>query len=101
MMTSFMRFLLLLCLFGLLGCRSPKNSADLDLSNEDKLSLIAFIKTQTDEPIQMLHRDREVPSLIKVNTGHELKAFTSSGHLFWVMKTKEGWQVVRRGTWDS
>lgn len=96
-----MRLLPAFLLVILVGCSSVRNPAKLNLSREDRAQIESLIKTETDEPIQMINPDSEVRGAVRVNTGYSLEAFNSSGKSFILKKTKTGWIVIFRGSWIS
>ena len=96
-----MRLLPTILLVTFVGCSSVRDSATLDLSREDRAQIESLIKSETDEPIQMINPDSEVRGAVRVNTGFSLEAFNSSGKSFILKKTKNGWIVIFRGSWIS
>jgi hypothetical protein len=69
------------------------------VSDADRAEIAEVIGKETDERILMLNRAGR--NRVSVNTGHELKAFNSSGKHFLLKKTRKGWVVIDRGGWDS
>ena len=89
--------LLLICV----GCSSIRDTAALDLSSEDRAQIASLIKSETDEPIQMIGPDSEIRGAVLVGTGFSSEAFNSSGKAFTLKKTKKGWIIIGRGSWNS
>jgi hypothetical protein len=81
--------------------REHREAKQREISGEDRAEIAAVVKLETDEPILMLNREDDHPELVRVNTGHSLKAINSSGKTFVLTKKKSRWVVIFRGTWAS
>jgi hypothetical protein len=97
-----MKFALFLCLLGFVACSSVRQTPlQSDISADDHRDISALIATETSEPILWMYRDDDDLKLIHVGTGYSMKTFNSSGRSFIVSKSKAGWAVIFRSTWDS
>jgi len=96
-----MRFLLTILLVTFVGCSSVRDTATLNLSSEDREQITSLIRTETDEPIQMINPDSDIRGAVRVNTGYSPPDFNSGGKSFIIKKAKAGWIVIWRGSWIS
>ncbi len=96
-----MRSLPTILLVMFIGCSSVRDAATLKLSSEDRAQITSLIKSETDEPIQMINPDSEIPGAVRINTGFSMEAFNSGGKSFIIKKTKKGWIVIGRASWNS
>lgn len=96
-----MRLLPTILLVTCIGWSSVRDTATLDLSSEDRAQIASLIKSETDEPIQMINPDSEIRGAVRVNTGFSIEAFGSGGKSFILKRTKRGWIVIGRASWIS
>lgn len=80
-------------------CYGDTPESPAPITKQERAAIEAVIKRATTQKILVVRR--VTPDTVEIFTGSVRGPLSGSGQSFTLKQTKKGWEIQRRGNWDS